>query len=130
MLAPGMHHLEAWNEAVCDGAWGRTAARLGEKLRQGLDLEHWAAFQGCFRRLSRLLEEVARGEHGPAPATIVLLSGDVHHAYLAEARFASGPVQSRVLQATCSPIRNPLDAHERRALRTSRVAEPAPTRKS
>jgi hypothetical protein len=28
-------------------------------------------------------------------------------------------VQSRVLQATCSPVRNPLDAHERRALRAA-----------
>ncbi len=119
LLASGMHHLEAWNEAVCDGAWGARAARVGEKIRQGLDLEHWAAFQADFRRLATLLEEVARGEHGPAPATIVLLSGDVHHAYLAEARFDSGPVESRVLQATCSPVRNPLDAHERRALRAA-----------
>ncbi len=119
LLAPGMHHLEAFNEAVCDGAWGARAAKLAEKVRQALDLEHWAAFQGCFRRLATLLEEVARGEHGPAPATIVLLSGDVHHAYVAEARFDSGPVESRVLQATCSPVRNPLDAHERRALRTA-----------
>jgi hypothetical protein len=119
LLAPGMHHLEAWNEAVCDGAWGKRAAKLGEKVRQGLDLEHWAAFQGCFKRMAELLEEVARGEHGPAPATIVLLSGDVHHAYLAEASFTSGPVESRVLQATCSPVRNPLDARERRALRTA-----------
>ncbi len=119
LLAPGLHHLEAWSEAVCDGAWGGWAARLGERLRRGLDLEHWAAFQGCFTRLAGLLEEVARGEHGQAPATIVLLSGDVHHAYLAEARFASGPVASRVLQATCSPVRNPLDARERRALRAA-----------
>jgi len=119
LLAPGMHHLEAFNEAVCDGAWGARAAKLAEKVRQALDLEHWAAFQGCFRRLATLLEEVARGEHGPAPATIVLLSGDVHHAYVAEARFDSGPVESRVLQATCSPVRNPLDSHERRALRTA-----------
>ncbi len=49
----------------------------------------------------------------------MLLSGDVHHTYVAEARFDSGPVESRVLQATCSPVRNPLDAHERRALRTA-----------
>ena len=119
LLAPGMHHLEAWNEAVCDGAWGARAAQIGEKIRQGLDLEHWAAFQDDFQRLATLLEEVARGEHGPAPATIFLLSGDVHHAYLAEARFESGPVASRVLQATCSPVRNPLDAHERRALRAA-----------
>ena len=65
MLAPGMHHLEAWNEAVCDGAWGRLAARAGERIRQALDLEHWAAFQGCFARLSVLLEDVAAGRRGP-----------------------------------------------------------------
>ena len=119
MLAPGMHHLEAWNEAVCDGAWGRLAARAGEKVRQALDLEHWAAFQGCFVRLAVLLEDVAAGRRGPAPATITLLSGDVHHAYLAEAWFPGRPVTSRVLQVTCSPVRNPLDKRERRALRSA-----------
>ena len=119
MLAAGMHHLEAWNEAVCDGAWGRPAARLGEKVRQGLDLEHWAAFQHCFNRLAVLLEDVAAGRRGPAPATIFLLSGDVHHAYVAEAWIPGRDVTSRVLQATCSPIRNPLDKRERRVLRSA-----------
>jgi len=119
MLAAGMHHLEAWDAAVCDGAWGRAAARLGEKVRQGLDLEHWAAFEHCFNRLSVLLEDVAAGRRGRAPATIILLSGDVHHAYVAEAWFPGRDVTSRVLQATCSPIRNPLDKRERRALRAA-----------
>ena len=119
MLAAGMHHLEAWNEAVCDGAWGRLAARAGEQLRQALDLEHWAAFQHCFRRLSVLLEDVAAGRRGNAPATIALLSGDVHHACVAEAWFPGRDVTSRVLQATCSPIRNPLDQRERWALRAA-----------
>jgi hypothetical protein len=118
MLGPGMHHFEAWNEAVCDGAWGKLAARAGEKIRQALDLEHWAAFQGCFNRLAVLLEDVAAGRRGPAPATIVMLSGDVHHAYVAEAWFPGREVTSRVLQATCSPIRNPLDRRERRLLRS------------
>ena len=66
---------------------GRAAARLGERIRQGLDLEHWPAFEGCFRRMAVLLEDVAAGRRGRAPATVVLLSGDVHHAYLAEAWF-------------------------------------------
>jgi hypothetical protein len=119
LLAPGMHHLEAWNEAVCDGAWGALAARLGEKIRQALDLEHWAAFGGCFGRMSVLLEDVAAGRRGPAPATVTLLSGDVHHAYVAEAWFPGRDITSRVVQATCSPIRNPLDKRERRALRSA-----------
>ena len=29
LLAPGMHYLEAWNEAVCAGAWGGLAGRGG-----------------------------------------------------------------------------------------------------
>ena len=53
--------------------------------------------------------EVARGERGPAPQTITFLSGDVHNSYLAE---VTDPLrlgaQSRVVQAVCSPIRNPM----------------------
>jgi hypothetical protein len=42
----------------------------------------------------------------------------VHHAYLAEVGFPRGSgVRSAVYQATCSPFRNPLDDHERRAIR-------------
>src|SRR4028119_1361559 len=43
LLSPGFHHLEAASEAICDGALGRRAARLGEFLPQLLDLEHWPA---------------------------------------------------------------------------------------
>ena len=121
LLAPGMHYLEAWNEAVCDGAWGPVGRRVGEKIRQGLDLEHWAAFQRSFDRMAKLLEAVARGRRGDPPATIVTLSGDVHHAYLAEVAFRRDPeapaVRSAVWQAVCSPFRNPLDARERRVIR-------------
>ena len=113
-----MHDLEAWNEAVCDGAWGPRAAALGETLRQGLDLEHWAAFRRSFESMCELLEEVGAGRRGEPPATIVTLSGDVHHAYLAEVGFRKGAgVRSRVYQATCSPFRNPLDNLERTAMR-------------
>jgi hypothetical protein len=116
-LAPALHYLEAWNEAVCDGAWGRVAAWLGEKLRQGADLEHWAAFRDSFHRMCKLLQEVGSGRHGPAPKTIVVLSGDVHHAYLAEVGFPKGSgVTSHVWQATCSPFRNPLSKKERRSV--------------
>jgi PhoD-like phosphatase len=120
LLSHGLHHLEAWNEAVCDGAWGRTAARLGEKIRQAIDLEHWSAFRTSFVRLADLVHEVASGGRGPAPASVMVLSGDVHHAYLAEASFPGrAPIESAVVQAVCSPIRNPLDRNERRALRAA-----------
>ena len=120
LLAPGLHALEGWNEAVCAGAWGGFAARLGERLRQGLDLEHWSAFRASFAQLTDELRAVGAGERGAAPASIVLLSGDVHHAYLAEAGFprAAG-VRSAVVQAVCSPVRNPLDRRERLVLRSA-----------
>jgi hypothetical protein len=119
LLAPGMQHLEAWNEAVCEGAWGGRWARWGEKIRQGLDLEHWGAFQHSFHRMRELVEEVGRGDKGSQPpASIVFLSGDVHHAYLSEVAVKRDRgVRSAVYQACCSPFRNPLDAHERVAIK-------------
>jgi hypothetical protein len=117
LLAPGLHHLEAWSEAVCDGAWGAVAARLGERVRRALDLDHWAAFQRSFQRLTRLLYELGSGQRGAAPASIAILSGDVHHAYLADVAFRRGSgVKSAVWQGVCSPFRNALNAHERRMI--------------
>ena len=54
LLPMGLHHLEAWDEAVSEGAWGRLPARIGEKLRQAADLEHWGAFQESFRRVAAM----------------------------------------------------------------------------
>ena len=113
LLGYGLHYLEAWNEALCDGAWGKAGTWLGEKVRRALDLEHWAAFGESFEKLTKRIEEVGAGKHGPAPASIIVLSGDVHHAYLAEVAFRrEAGVQSAVYQATCSPFRNPLDTRE------------------
>ncbi|MBA2254084.1 MAG: alkaline phosphatase family protein [Chloroflexi bacterium] len=126
LLAPGMHHLQAWNEAVCDGAWGRRFSRIGEGIRRAIDLEHWAAFRTSFERFAALLRSVARGERGRAPASVILLSGDVHHAYLARVRFPPGTdATSRIYQAVCSPFRNSLGAGQRRAQRigASRLGE-------
>ena len=123
MVGPGLHYLEAWNEAVCDGAWGTRAAKVAEAIRQAVDLEHWSAFHTSFDRLTETLRSVAAGERGESPASIVVLSGDVHHAYLAEAELLNGsgngsaPVASPVYQAVCSPFRNPLNKNERRAIR-------------
>jgi hypothetical protein len=118
LLSPGFHHLEAWNERLCDGAWGGLVARGSEKLRRAVDFDHWAAFQFSFARFRRLLEEVGSGERGRPPASIVILSGDVHHAYLCDVAFKrDAGVESRVLQAVCSPYRNPLDERERKVVR-------------
>lgn len=118
LLSPSFHHLEAWNERLCDGAWGGLLERPSERLRRAVDFDHWAAFQHSFQRLRKLLEEVGSGRRGKAPASIVLLSGDVHHAYLCEVGFKRGAgMRSAVYQAVCSPYRNPLGPGERRVVR-------------
>jgi hypothetical protein len=118
LLGTGMHYVEAWSEAVAGGAWGKPLQGLGERARRTGDLEHWAAFQGSFARLGEIQRSVGAGERGEPPAAIVTLSGDVHHAYLAEVAFhPEAGVQSAVWQAVCSPYRNPLDSRERRVIR-------------
>jgi PhoD-like phosphatase len=118
LLAPGLHYIEAWSEEVGNGAWGRVGMKLGERARRALDLDHWGAFRMSFERLTRLLEAVGSGERGSAPASIVVLSGDVHHAYLADVAFPrAAEVESAVFQATCSPFRNPLDRRERNVIK-------------
>lgn len=108
LLAPGLHHIESFGESIAEGAWGPPGMRLGEWARKRADLEHWAAFEQGFRSVAEIVLEVAGGRRGRAPRTITFLSGDVHHSYVAEAWPRDGLVASRILQAVCSPIRNPL----------------------
>ena len=118
-MTKGIHHLEAWNEAVCAGKWGRLAARVGEKIRRGFDLEHWSAFHDSFERLCEWLENVADGTEGTQPpASIVLLGGDVHNAYVNEVTLRTRSSRpSQVFQVVCSPFRNPLSSGQRQAVR-------------
>jgi hypothetical protein len=110
LLAPGLHAVEAWNEALAGGSWGDRLQQVGEKLRRRVDLEHWAAFQDGFQTVAQMVIAVARGGRGRPPHTITFLSGDVHHSYVAEVRRPRGEpaTTSRIIQAVCSPIRNPL----------------------
>jgi len=115
LLSPGLHHLEAWNEATVDGAWGKAGARFGEKLRRAVDLEHWAAFQDGFQKVAAMAIAVADGERGKAPDTVTFLSGDVHHSYVSEvvSKGSKRGRRSHIIQAVCSPIRNPLPRYMR-----------------
>jgi hypothetical protein len=105
LLPHAIHNVERWNETLNVRHHGRWRGRLAEKLRQAADLEHWAAFGHSFERLGRALTSAARGEHGPAPATALVLSGDVHHAYAAELVRPDG-LDTRVHQLTVSPLHN------------------------
>jgi hypothetical protein len=127
LLPRGIHALEAWNEAVCDGAWGSLAARAGERLRRAVDLEHWAAFGGSFADFERLLTGLAGGAHGAPPASVTVISGDVHNNYMAPADLTAVDPGARsvVCQVVCSPFHHVLSRKLRRLYRlaTSRAGE-------
>ena len=101
LLPPAIGDLQSTNEiAAARPGW---RGKLGEKARQTADFEHWAAFTTSFLRLSDLITETA--SHATGPATISVLSGDVHHSYAARAHLPGSP-QTRVHQLVCSPVHN------------------------
>jgi PhoD-like phosphatase len=115
-LPVGIHHLQAWNEALCEGRWGRLAANVSERLRRAVDLEHWAAFNRSFEQLCDWLRTISRG--ADPPSSILLLGGDVHCSSVSEVDLGVGK-SSRVYQLICSPFRNPLSTKERRIVRAT-----------
>ncbi|MGN2637587.1 alkaline phosphatase D family protein [Nocardia takedensis] len=101
LMPHALSHLQSLDEraAASPGLRGR----LGEKLRQAADLEHWPAFRASFERLADLIRRL--GSAPDAPSTICVLSGDVHHSYVARADYPR-PTRSTVLQLVCSPVHN------------------------
>src|SRR6185312_12479571 len=59
------------------------------------------------------------GRGGSAPASVVLLSGDVHTTYAVEVDLAAPDVTSRVVQVVCSPFRNQMPPRQRRLVRAA-----------
>jgi phosphodiesterase/alkaline phosphatase D-like protein len=99
LLPHAIGDLETVNE-IAAARPGRRG-RFAEAVRQAADMEHWAAFRESFDRLTAMIERAAA--HGPA--TVSVLSGDVHHSYVARADLPSRP-RGRVHQLTCSPVHN------------------------
>ncbi len=98
-----MPHAIGDLETINEIAAARTGwrGRWGENLRQAADLEHWPAFRTSFDRLAGLVERAANS----GPATVSVLSGDVHHCYAARADVPGAAVH----QLTCSPVHNVMD---------------------
>jgi phosphodiesterase/alkaline phosphatase D-like protein len=102
LLPPVIGDVQSANEiAAARRGW---RGRLAEKVRQAGDLEHWAAFATSFTRLTDLIVGAASRESG-GPATISVLSGDVHHSYAARAALPH-PAATPVHQLVCSPVHN------------------------
>ncbi|NGY62904.1 alkaline phosphatase family protein [Lentzea sp. NEAU-D13] len=99
LMPHALSHLQSLNEVGArKPGWQGKAA---EAIRQAADLEHWPAFRASFDRLSRMIEKAANN----GSATICVLSGDVHHSYVAEAEFPT-PTKATVAQLVCSPVHN------------------------
>ncbi|MGK5678771.1 alkaline phosphatase D family protein [Actinoplanes sp. URMC 104] len=129
LMPPAIHYLEAWNERVA-ASRRPFVAGAAEKLRRAVDLEHWAAFGRSFDALGELFRRLGEGGTGApghrvgaggayaAPCTISVLSGDVHHSYVAEAHFGTR-MATPVMQLTCSPVHNQVPAVLRPFMRFS-----------
>lgn len=116
LLLHGIHHLEGWDEAVAEGAWGDWGRRIGERLRLAVDLEHWAAFRRSFDAMVELVTTI--GRRPDAPASVLWLSGDMHCSYTARADIEGvDPDRTAMHQLTMSPFRNPLNIQVRMANR-------------
>jgi hypothetical protein len=107
LLPHGLHELERITTAACAGRWGRVGARIGERVRQAAQFTHWAAFPPSYHRALEMLRRAAR----PPRRGVMVLSGDVHFAYVATLRaWADGATpQVPVHQLVSSPLCYDLD---------------------
>jgi PhoD-like phosphatase len=106
LMPPAIGDLEAVNERNADRPGRR--GRFAEKTRRAIDFEHWAAFSKSFLRLAEVIARAA--SHPNGPTTVSVLSGDVHHSYVARAEWGPGypgrSVNAAVHQLVCSPVHN------------------------
>ncbi len=114
-IADGLHDLQVWNERVAGGAWGKTAARMAESIRRGLDLEDWSAFATSYQQFVDLLVTLQTSE--APPKSIIVASGDIHFSYAASVPLSEGDSGPTVWQVVSSPIRNALIPPERGVMR-------------
>jgi hypothetical protein len=133
VFAPGgLHALQQWNEVLCDGGRGRLLVRPSEWLRRNLDLEQWPAFDSTFRKFEDLVVRLSTPAvaHEP-PATVSVLSGDIHFAYVTDIDLPAPPHgtgaggRTVVRQIVCSPLRNVLRRRDALVMRlgSSRAAQ-------
>jgi hypothetical protein len=122
----GLHDLERWDELLCDGVWGKPFTWLGERIRRAVDLEDWSGFHDSYVAMMDLVRDVASPGEEPSPeppATVTILSGDVHFSFRSRAVFPDEPGRpapvSRVHHIVNSPIRNVLATRERRVIRAA-----------
>ncbi|MGE2713596.1 alkaline phosphatase D family protein [Mycolicibacterium litorale] len=114
LMPPALSDMQTVNEIAADRpGWRGVPA---EKLRQAADLEHWPAFVKSFLRLTTMIRRAAT--HPDGPATVTVLSGDVHHSYAAKATLTgAGDDAATVHQLVCSPVHNYVPAYVKPAFK-------------
>lgn len=114
LLPPVLSDLQTVNEISADRpGWRGWPA---EKIRQAADLEHWPAFMKSFLRLTTMIRRAAT--HPGGPATVTVLSGDVHHSYAARATLDGVDEDAApVHQLVCSPVHNYVPAYVKPAFK-------------
>ena len=91
IMGPAMHWLEAWNEVVADGAWGRASRRSPRSCARSSTSSTGRRSRTRSARMCDLLLEVGRRRAAARRRRRSACSrGDVHHAYLAEVGFPPG----------------------------------------
>ncbi len=111
LLAPGLHYVEAFSEALASGGWGKAARREGRRadaparrpralggVPEGLPAGLRARARGAARRA----RDASPARSRSCPATCTTATSRRH------ARRSGDPIRGRFIQAVCSPIRNPL----------------------
>lgn len=114
LLPQAMHNVEAWSEAVDEGAWGNGFSLLGEKVRNAANLDHWAAFRRSFAEFEELVIELAGRSDRKPPESLLLLGGDVHHCFTSHVDLPADAPESptAIRQVVCSSLRKELELSE------------------
>ena len=118
IMGPAMHWLEAWNEVVADGAWGK---RRQEARREAAPGARPRALAGVPGVVPAHVRPAARGRRrasrrGAVDDLRALAATSTTPTWPRSASRRARACESAVWQAVCSPFRNPLDSKERRVI--------------
>ena len=120
---PGLHYLEAWNEAICDGALGPRLAR-SDRGAAAAGRSTWSTGRR-FRIVVRCASPTCSQEVGAGQArkarlrrsAMLSAATSITPTWPRSRSRARLRCRSAVYQGVCSPMRNPLGNSEERAIR-------------
>ena len=109
LLSPGLHHLEAWSERVCDGVWGQQRREGLREAPARRRLRPLGVVRLVLRLLRDLIAEIGSGAHGEPPAVDSGCSPETSTTPTSS-RSASRPTTGSAapsFRAACSPLSQP-----------------------